>query len=1045
MNVRYTRRAIPERDDRAQAPEDGTARSPRRAQQGSPAGGGTAGAGRRSSALHAAIGRALGRKNSSLDVRVEEDGAISSGTAGILVRERGRLPVIIEAEFAPGRGVERAACRRVGVRTRHGDAVRTCISVVVPGGAADQGPDGMRRRLCRENGMRYAVFSLDRHGRHAARALHPAPHGAGGEGVLRYPDRDGWLAGSLADVMLALQAVSVSASDAEACASRLHRSSAAIGERIATLDAGRRDKMASLLRQPPSPQTWQMAALALLNAIAFYDEAASMRPGADLRSIDELRGGGGGAITVGALRGAWQEAADAGHGPIFSTALGLLGQIDAGAARQVIDELVDAVDYAKSRNCSRMSGLCGGVLQRTVGDRERLAAYYTRPESAEMMASIVLPPAGDPLWGDERSLLSMRVADLACGTGMLLATMYRQIVARHEAGGGRGSDVHEKFAGGCISGLDVLPLAAHMTVSSLAGVYPNVIIRDTNIHHMPIGRWGPGRSEYRLGSLDLIDDSDSTLFESSQQVTGSGEEGRTHHGIMDGSLDLIVMNPPFTKAGKRKRGDGGGWDAVAPFAAFGASDEEQEAMGRLARKKFAGTCAHGHAGLGSYFVAVCDKKLRPGGTMALILPSTIASGESWSRVRALLREKYDTTVMSMANDGMVRRGGAFSSDTGMLEVMLVARKRRSGDVPASPVFFTLRDRPLTAVEGAHMGEAIRRLEGIKAIEEGRGATPLAVGGHVAGHAATMDVEDAWPLVNVREPALLSAAYALRGHKQAMFTTLGRMCEFGPDSQLLIGAAQKGPFAVRDLDRGGGLPEYHALWNNDHEEQRTMMLAPDKAMDVKKGASDARVRDMWATASHVHVNLDPNYTSQSLLASFVDARTAGGRAWPALLIDDARIGKAFVMWHNSTLGILSYWMVAGRQQLGRGMTKRSGAARIHVPNFAAGGMAERTSRLAAAFDRLYDAELSPISDLEGDAARHRIDGAVASSLGMNIAGGEGNGGNGHGLVTAGKGGIVSVRLDALRRAMSLEPSIRGARTGHIHRRPRRSQCTSSCSP
>ena len=990
--------------------------------------GGMAGMGQYENTLNVIIGQALDRKGRRRTVHVEENGIIARGRPDILVHELGRLPVIIETEFAPGHGVEKDACKRIGARTRMGDTVRTCMSVVVPSGVRDKSLDGMRKHLCRANDIRYAVFSLDQYGRHAARSRHPSPDNEGGEDVLRYPDKGGWLEGSLADIMLTLQTVSVPASNIEKCVSKLHQSSTAIGEKIALLDEHRRKELASLLNQPASPQTWQMAALMLSNAMVFYDEIASTRHGARLRSIDQLRDGDG-VITTEALRSAWRRVLDINYHPIFKIAIDLLSPIKIRITREIIDVLVDATDFIKSHNLSHSSDMYGLVLQRMISDRERLATYYTLPESAEMMASIVLPPAGDPAWRDKRSLLSLRVADLACGTGMLLATTYRQIIARYGAGGGRGSAIHEEFMRDCISGLDVLPLAAHMTVSSLAGVYPDVIIRDTNIHHMPIGRWGPGKSEYRIGSLDLIDDSDSTLFESSRQVTGSGEKGRTHHGIADGSLDLIVMNPPFTKSGKRKKGEDGRWDAVAPFAAFDASDREQEEMGRLARKKFAGTCAHGHAGLGSYFVAVCDKKLKPGGTMSLILPATIASGESWSRVRALLRDGYDTTVLSIANEKIARFGGAFSSDTGMLEVMLVARKRREGEAPASPIFVTLRDRPLTPVEGAHVGESIRRLKGIKAIEEGHGATPLMVGRRKMGHAMTAAVTEddaSWPLVNVLEPALLSAAHALRGHEQAKFTTLGRMCRFGPDSQLLIGKAQKGPFSIRDIDQNGRLPGYHALWNNDHEAQRTMMLAPDKAMDVKKGASDARVREMWATASHVHVNLDPNYNSQSLLASFVDAKTAGGRAWPALLIGDARIGKAFVMWHNSTLGILSYWTVAGRQQLGRGMMKRSGAARIHVPDLAADGMGRSARRLASAFDRLSDAALSPISDMEDDAVRHRIDRAVSESLGIGIADGK-DGGNGadHGLVAASKSGVVTVRFDALRRAMSLEPSIRGA--------------------
>ena len=982
--------------------------------------------GQHENTLNVVIGRALDRKGRRRAVHVEETGIISSGRPDILVHEAGRLPVIIETEFAPGRGVERDACSRIGVRTKDGDVVRTCMSVVIPREVRSQSLDGMRRYLYRANDVRYAIFSLDRYGRYASKSPHPSPHNAGGEDVLRYPDGDGWLEGSLADIMLTLQTVSVPASNVEKCVSKLHQSSAEIGEKIAQLDAQRRGEVARFLNQPPSPQTWQMAALILSNAMVFYDEIASTRHGSRLRSIGQLRDVDG-VITAEALRAAWRKVLDINYYPIFNIALRLLEPIDIRIVREIIDRLVDAADFVRSHNLSHSSDMYGLVLQRMIDDRERLATYYTLPESAETMASIVLPPVGDPAWRDKRSILSLRVADLACGTGMLLATAYRQIIARYGAGGGSGSAVHEEFMKSCISGLDVLPLAAHMTVSSLAGVYPGVVIRDTNIHHMPIGRWGPGRSEYRLGSLDLIDDSDTTLFESSQQVTGSGEAGRTHHGIMDGSLDLIVMNPPFTKAGKRKRGDGGRLDAVAPFAAFDASDREQEAMGRLARKKFAGTCAHGHAGLGSYFVAVCDKKLRPGGTMALILPATIASGESWSKVRALLAGGYDTTVLSIANERMGRLDGAFSSDTGMLEVMLVARKRREGDVSASPVFVTLRDRPLTAVEGVHVGESIRRLEEIKSVEEGHGATPLMMGRRKIGHAVTMEVEGGgdgatWPLVNVREPALVSAAYALRWHAGAAFTTLGQLCKFGPDSQMLVGRAQKGPFAIRDIDGDGGVPEYHALWNNDHRAQRTMLLAPDKAMDVRKGASDARVRDMWATASHVHVNLDPRYTTQPLLASFTGAKTAGGTAWPSLLLPDADTGKAFVMWHNSTLGILSYWMAAGRQQLGRGRAKRSGAARIHVPDFAADGMEGCTRRLAAAFDEMSDAALSPISDLEEDAVRHRIDEAVAGSLGIRIAD-EGGGGR-RGLIAGGRDWCVAVRIKVLRRAMSLEPSIRG---------------------
>ena len=392
--------------------------------------------GQHENTLNVVIGRALGRKGRRRAVHVEETGIIPGGRPDILVHEGGRLPVIIETEFAPGSGVEKDACKRIGARTKYGDVVRTCISAVVPRGVKSQSLDGMKRYLCRASDIRYAVFSLDRYGRHAAKARHPSPHNAGGDDVLRYPDGGGWLEGSLADIMLTLQTVSVPASNIEKCVSKLHQSSAAIGEKIAQLGAQKRGEVARFLNQPPTPQTWQMAALILSNAMVFYDEIASTRPGARLRSIDQLRDGGG-VITSESLKAAWRRVLGINYHPIFNIALRLLEPIDMRITREIIDRLVDAADFVRSHNLSHSSDMYGLVLQRMIDDRERLATYYTLPESAEMMASIALPPAGDPAWRDKRSLLSLRVADLACGTGMLLTTTYRQIIARYGAGGGR--------------------------------------------------------------------------------------------------------------------------------------------------------------------------------------------------------------------------------------------------------------------------------------------------------------------------------------------------------------------------------------------------------------------------------------------------------------------------------------------------------------------------------------------------------------------------------------------------------------------------------
>ena len=982
--------------------------------------------------LNVVMGEAMGRRSRRWTVCVEENKIVSRGRPDILVHEDGALPVILETEFSPGRGVEGDACRKIGVSYKDGSVVRACLAVVVPHTVKNGTISQMRSYFRTAADIRYAVFSLDEYGRHGKPAKQPTSDPKETGPAIRYPAR-GWLTGSLADLMITAEQVSVPASNVAKCAAKLSESSRVVGEIISGLNAAKRDDIARTLNQPPSSQTWKMAALILTNAMVFYDDIASTHPKMRLNSIDQLRDGVG-VITAEAIRKAWRKVLDTNYYPIFNVALKILEPTSMHIAKRIIESLVDVTDYIKAHNLSRSSDLHGLALQKVINDRERLATYYTLPESAELMATLVLSRPGDDLWKSKKSVLGLRLADLACGTGLLLTSAYRQIIARYEAGGGNGAAIHEQFMRQCISGLDILPIAAHMTVSSLAGIFPNRLIRHTNIHHMPIGRWGPDRSEYRLGSLDLIDDRNATLFESSMQVTGSGEAGSTHHGIIDGSVDLIVMNPPFTKAGKRKKNSDDTIDAVAPYAAFGISDDDQKKMGRLARKKFDATCGHGHAGLGSYFMAVCDKKIRPGGTIGLILPSTLATGESWSKARKLLRDKYDTTVLSIANKKMGRLDGAFSSDTGMLEVMLIARKRMPGEEPAPQKFVTLYNRPLTPVEGACVGDSIRRLKGVGAVGSGHGVAPLMVGRRKVGYAVTMNCSDRWHMVNTLDPRLVESALSLHELVSVPFAELGDVCKFGPDSQMLVGKDQNGPFVIRDLEGDGkDMPKYHALWNNDHKKQKTMTGIPDKALDVKADAKVEHANSMWKTASHVHMNLDPRYTAQAVLALFTEEKTAGGTAWPSVITDNADVGKALVMWQNSTFGILTYWLAAGRQQLGRGRTKRSGAGRMHVPNFSDRSMARKTKRLAVAFDRLANQELQPISSLVGDKVRHRVDKAVATLLGVRAIAKDDVDDTHADIISVDGGGgrRVVVRINALRKMLSLEPSVAGV--AHVSER------------
>ena len=109
----------------------------------------------------------------------------------------------------------------------------------------------------------------------------------------------------------------------------------------------------------------------------------------------------------------------------------------------------------------------------------------------------------------------------------------------------------------------------------------------------------------------------------------------------------------------------------AAFAAFNATDKDQERMAKRLKRLANKTCYHGHAGLGSAFAALAEKKIRPGGVIAFVLPFTAINGPSWTKFRELIATHYtDITVTSIASNG---KDLSFSSDTYMRECLIIAR------------------------------------------------------------------------------------------------------------------------------------------------------------------------------------------------------------------------------------------------------------------------------------------------------------------------------------------------------------------------------------
>ena len=154
-----------------------------------------------------------------------------------------------------------------------------------------------------------------------------------------------------------------------------------------------------------------------------------------------------------------------------------------------------------------------------------------------------------------------------------------------------------------------MPAATHLTTSMLSSAHPTKPFEQTQVHLLPYGRQGREASvDFALGALDLIRKQHGTgLFENTGIEVHRGKEGRRSvagegKGWSDTfllehrSMDLVIMNPPFTRPTNHEVTT----VPVPSFAGLGNDADEQAAMSRLLkaiRQKVEEPAGHGTPGL----------------------------------------------------------------------------------------------------------------------------------------------------------------------------------------------------------------------------------------------------------------------------------------------------------------------------------------------------------------------------------------------------------------------------------------------------------------
>ena len=886
-----------------------------------------------------------------------------------LVTAPDRAPVVVEAEYLPAHTVEAEAAARLGLRVvDEPNPIEAAVALRYP---ADLGyADDLRAAITAAD-LSYCVLTQD------------------GEKVRRFPAA-GWLTGAVTDLADLIRLISVPqravTAATEALEEGIDRGVALLHDMAATRPGIVLD-VARLLGMTDNVQTRRMACAIVTNALLYHERLAGRH--AAIKPL-HLVCGPSVANPQRAVADTWRRILDINYWAVFAIARDIVEQLPPDAAAGLLRVLRETAQRITASGAIVAHDLTGRLFQRLIADRKYLATFYTRPESAALLARLAVAKLDGVHWADADALGTLRIGDFACGTGALLSAVYEQVAARHERAGGDPACLHPVMMEDVLYGCDVMPSAIHITGSTLSGVQPAVHFGKSRLYTLAYGRQSDG--SVRIGSLELLQSAVSdTLFNTSDPAkrTGSvGEETAAHvvADIPDAGFDLVVMNPPFTRATNH---EGAHAEVTNPaFAAFDATSADQSAMGTRINAFGKHTCSHGNAGIASAFAALADRKLKPGGVLALVLPLSAATGLSWQGFRQMLAQGYtDLDVLSIA--AATGLDMAFSADTGMAECLVIARKLKENERAERRIHFaSLHCRPQGFAHAAALAKHIAESRNTRKIDDGPyGGTPLMVGDESAGEmlsAPSKVAGEAWGVVRVADCSLAQTAHVLSDSKLWLsgspqplalkIARLGAVGTLGLVDRDIIGPPPRGPFT-----KAAATPTatYPALWKHDAAKERRMTCEPDSSLHVRQGM-EAKAAEVWKTASRAHFSRGFRFNSQPLAAAFTDRESLGGRAWPNVIFEDERFDYAFSVWSNGTLGLFSYWWHSNRQVGGRGEITIRSAESLPVLDFRTLSD-EQLVTAEAIFDDFRDEDLLPAYLADADPNRAALDRRVVCDL------------------------------------------------------------------
>jgi len=375
-----------------------------------------------------------------------------------------------------------------------------------------------------------------------------------------------------------------------------------------------------------------LSAYLLVNQILFYHIYAQLSPPSlgqrkppPLQDITDL----------GELQGYFKRITDINYKAIYS--VDIVSRFPrTPRANEIVQKIVGAIKTIGPERVKHdlLGRLFHELLPPTT--RKVLAAFYTRPVAAEILATLAIDSPNDTTF------------DPACGSGTLLVSAYRRKMELLNPNDFTRLVKHTEFVEKDITGIDIMPFAAHLTAIHLAA--QNFTATTDKVR---VGIKDSLRSEVRPGGViePFSKEYQKTLFGSATEAAARGAialEGQGESFDLP-KVDIVIMNPPFTKEERLPE------DYKRALRRF--AEDLAEISGRS-------------AGLWGYFTALAMKFSKK--KIACVIPINLLRGKASSPLRErLLNGDYawQYLVKSTENYG-------FTEQAEYRDILLVVANRK---------------------------------------------------------------------------------------------------------------------------------------------------------------------------------------------------------------------------------------------------------------------------------------------------------------------------------------------------------------------------------